>query len=143
MQILSMTLEHYDAVLDLLRRTPGVAIREADSREATERYLRRNPGLSFVALDNGRVVGCALCGHDGRRGYLQHVAVDPAYRRQGLARRLVDRCLDGLQALGIMKTHLDVFRDNEEANAYWTRQGWQRRDDLHRYSYNRSNHPNV
>lgn len=143
MQLLELTSDRYPEVLALMQRTPGVSVREADSPEATARYLTRNPGLSFIAEADGRVVGCALCGHDGRRGYLQHVIVEPEYRRRGIAQALVARCLDGLAQLGIAKTHLDVFVTNAEAQAYWPKRGWQRRDDIQRYSFVRSASPNA
>jgi ribosomal protein S18 acetylase RimI-like enzyme len=132
--ICEYTIERYDEVLELMQRTPGVSIRDADSRAATARYLARNPGLSFIAEADGVVIGCALCGHDGRRGYLQHVIVEPAYRGQGVANQLVERCLSQLETLGIYKTHIDVFVTNDTANQYWRRRGWQRRDDIYRYS---------
>lgn len=138
-----LTLDHYDAVLALMRATPGISLREADSREATARYLDRNPGHSFVARLDGEVIGCAFCGHDGRRGYLQHVLVAPAHRRQGVGRELVKRCLDRLEAIGIYKTHLDVFATNETGQAYWRHLGWQTRADTARFSYNRSPNPNI
>jgi ribosomal protein S18 acetylase RimI-like enzyme len=143
MNIIEMTDEHYDGVIDLMRRTPGVAVRDADSPEATRRYLERNPSLSFVAMVDGRIIGCAMCGHDGRRGYLQHVIVEPAFRGRGIAHQMVTRCLEGLEAIGICKTHIDVFRTNDLANEYWTRRGWKRRDDIYRYSYNRSRNENA
>ncbi len=133
-RIEELTLAQYSGALDLMCRTPGIAVRATDSVEATRRFLERNPGLSFVAMAHGRVVGCAMCGHDGRRGYLQHVVVDPAYRRRGLARALVDRCLEGLRALGIDKAHLEVLVENAEAHRYWTGAGWTRREDIVRYS---------
>ena len=71
----TMTPADYDAVLALMQNTPGISLRDADSREATERYLVRNPGLSFVAEAEGRLIACVMCGHDGRRGYLQHLLV--------------------------------------------------------------------
>jgi ribosomal protein S18 acetylase RimI-like enzyme len=138
-----MTIDDYDAVLALIRAAPGVAVRAADSPAAIGRYLERNPGLSFVAQQDGRLVGCVFCGHDGRRGSLHHLAVDAAYRRQGIGRRLVERALDGLAAEGILKTHIDVFADNEKAIAFWRRLGWQKRDDIARFSFNRSHDPNA
>jgi ribosomal protein S18 acetylase RimI-like enzyme len=143
MHLLELTPDRYPEVLALMRRTPGVSVREADSPEAAARYLARNPGLSFIAEADGRVVGCAMCGHDGRRGYLQHVVVEPDYRRRGIARALVERCLDGLAQLGIAKTHLDVLATNAGAHAYWANRGWQRRDDIQRYSFVRSENPNA
>ena len=142
-EIAEMTINHYNAVFELMRQTPGVAVRSADSKETTARYLERNPGLSFVALDGDDVVACAMCGHDGRRGYLQHVIVLPEYRNRGIASGLIERCLSGLESIGILKTHIDVFVDNDLANEYWVRQSWVKRDDINRYSFNRSSAPNA
>ena len=129
-----MTIADYNQVMALMHATPGVSIRDADSREATERYLARNPDLSFIAERNGQLIGCVMCGHDGRRGYLQHLIVLPEYRRQGIANALVECSLAQLEQLGILKTHIDVFRTNESAQHYWESQGWQLRTDILRYS---------
>ena len=143
MNITELTIDRYDEVLALMQRTPGIVVRDADSAAAAERYLKRNPSLSFIAEEGGRVVGCAMSGHDGRRGYLQHVVVDPAFRARGVAQILVARCLDGLVACDIDKTHLDVLATNAEALAYWTRRGWTRRDDIVRFSSSRSKKQNA
>lgn len=143
MRIVEFTIDRYDEVRALWQRTPGVSVREADSKEATARYLSRNPGFSFVAEEDGKVIACALCGHDGRRGYLQHVVVDLPYRGRGIAQALVTRCLDRLEEIGILKTHIDVFVMNDVANDYWQKRGWMLRDDINRYSFLRSSNPNV
>lgn len=124
-EINEMTIADYDDVLSLLRTSPGIAIRGADSREATERYLAQNPELSFVAKCAARTVGCVMCGHDGRRGYLQHLAVDPASQRCGIGTALVERCLAGLKRLDIDKAHVDVLVGNAPARLtrrhFWSR----------------------
>jgi len=113
-----MTVADHPALVALLQQTPGVSLR----------------GLSFVAERDGAIVGCLLGGHDGRRGYLQHLLVVPALRRSDLATRLVDRCLDALAREGIRKSHVDVFTDNATGNAFWLATGWTLRSDIHRYS---------
>lgn len=133
-EIRVMRIADHDRVLSLMRRTPGITMRTADGYAATRRYLDRNPGSSFVAEAAGALVGCAMAGHDGRRGYLQHVIVAPEHRRRGIARELVNRCVAALTGQGIEKLHLDVMMGNEAAMAFWKRLGWQRRDDLVRYS---------
>ncbi|MBC3421347.1 GNAT family N-acetyltransferase [Pseudomonas wayambapalatensis] len=138
-----MTLDDYDAILGLMRQTPGVSVREADSFEATQRYLQRNPQLSFVAAAGSVLVGCAMSGHDGRRGYLQHVLVLPEFRRQGIARQLVELCLQGLAEQGIRKCHLDVLKTNPQAADYWARHGWQLRTDIERFSFTRAGDENA
>ena len=90
MKIIEMSIKDYEAVCDLMKQTPGVTIRDADSRESTQRYLERNPGFSFIARDDqDNVIGCAMCGHDGRRGHLQHVMVRPEYRGRGETARVL------------------------------------------------------
>src|SRR5579871_169901 len=143
LEISEMTMADYDEVRELLSATPGVVVRTADSREATERYLTRNPGLSFVARTEGRIIGCAMSGHDGRRGYLQHVTIDPEFRRRGIASTLVRRCIAALAAAGIHKVHLDVMAENHLAQDYWTYLGWKRRDDIVRYSFTSSSDSNA
>ncbi|NWD83469.1 GNAT family N-acetyltransferase [Pseudomonas reactans] len=143
LNIRAMTPADYDAVLSLMQGTPGISLRDADSRSATERYLARNPGLSFVAEAAGRLIACVMCGHDGRRGYLQHALVLPEYRRQGIAQALTQRCLEALAQLGIHKCHLDVFKTNISAADYWQGQGWKLRTDIDRYSFTRAGNENA
>ena len=138
-----MTIADYDSVMTLMQQTPGVAVREADSRDATNAYLERNPQLSFVAEVDHQIIACIMSGHDGRRGYLQHLAVLPAYRRYGIANALVECCLAKLEQIGILKSHIDVFQTNALAIAYWESQGWQLRTDIRRYSLIRAGGDNV
>ncbi|HVW53960.1 MAG TPA: GNAT family N-acetyltransferase [Trinickia sp.] len=129
-----MDVADYDTVIELMRATPGVSLRDADSRESTARYLARNPGLSFVAQSGSDVIGCIMCGHDGRRGYLQHLLVHPDHRRKGVGNALVERTLTALDVLGIHKSHIDVYKTNASAAAFWRRIGWALRTDIDRYS---------
>ena len=133
-QIRELTLADHPQLLELMRRTPGMCVRNADLLEPTRRYLERNPGMSFVAVVGPRLVGCAMAGHDGRRGYLQHVFTEPDYRGRGLAQALVSRCLTRLSEAGIEKVHLEVLKDNELGNHFWARRGWVLREDIARYS---------
>lgn len=125
-----MTIDDYEAVSALWRHADGVGLGEDDSRENIERYLARNPGLSFVAKADDRVVGAVLCGHDGRRGYLHHLAVDTDHRRRGIGGALVEACLDSLWAIGVRKCNIFVFDDNIEGRRFWQRSGWADRSDL-------------
>jgi ribosomal protein S18 acetylase RimI-like enzyme len=138
-----MRIDDYESVVDLMKQTPGVTFRDADSRENTARYLDRNPALSFVAHVDGQLIGCIMSGHDGRRGYLQHLVVHPDHRRKGLANALVESCLYALEKLGIAKSHIDVLKTNESGASYWARQGWKLRTDIDRYSFVRAGGVNV
>jgi N-acetylglutamate synthase len=141
--IRTMTESDLDRVIALLQQTDGVTVRDADSKEALGRYLRRNPGFSFVAEAAGELAGCVMAGHDGRRGYLHHLIVEPAHRNKGLAARLVNASLDKLEAEGILKTHIDVMTTNSAAMEFWQNIGWQRRTDIARYSFIRAGRENA
>ena len=129
-QLREFTAADYDAVLDLWRSSEGIVLRDVDARGSLLAYLQRNRGLSFVAVEANVIVGAVLCGTDGRRGYLQHLAVAATHRRRGIGRALVDRSLTGLQEQGIAKCHLMVLSDNVSARQFWSRLGWQDRSDV-------------
>jgi putative acetyltransferase len=126
-----MTLRDYDAVVSLWRNVPGIGLdSDCDSRQGIARYLRRNPGLSFVACIDGMIVGAVLSGHDGRRGYLHHLAVRSAYRRIGIGKGLVSHCLRSLKKQGILKCNIFLIRSNARGRSFWEHNGWNLRRDL-------------
>lgn len=118
-EIATMSMEHYAQVLELWRVTEGVMLTDADTPERAPDYFRRNPGMSHVALAESKVVGAALCGHDGRRGYLHHLAVASGHRRRGLGRRIVTACLNQLAHAGITACNLFVFDDHHQGKSFW------------------------
>ena len=124
-------IEDQDAVVALWRRTEGVGLSESDTRRAIAAFLRRNPRFSFVAEKDGRIVGAVLCGHDGRRGYLHHLAVAKRHRQHGIGRRLVDACLAKLRRAGIQKCNIFIFAANTAGMKFWTHIGWELRTELH------------
>lgn len=126
-----MNINDYDGVYDLWIHTPGMGLNLTDdSREGIDKYLKRNPTSSFVAEDDGKVVGVIMSGHDGRRGYIHHTAVLPDYRNQGIARKLVESAMDALDKEGINKVGLVAFARNEIGNGFWENIGFTERDDL-------------
>ena len=143
MNIRELISADYDEVIALWRASEGIVLREVDERPAIERFLTRNAGLSYVACDGDRLVGAILCGTDGRRGYLQHLAVASTHRRRGIGRRLVTCALASLVARGIMKCHLMVLPDNANALAFWKAAGWEERGDVLLMSYNSGDEANA
>lgn len=131
MEFRKMTLADYEAVYALWLSCPGMGLNDLDdSRDGIARYLARNPETCFVAVEQGNIVGAILSGHDGRRGYISHTAVSPAFQRRGIGKRLVGAALAALREQGIAKVNLVVFARNETGNAFWEKMGFTERPDL-------------
>ena len=136
MQVRVMTADDYDEVHALWMTIKGFAIRSIDdSKVGVERFLRRNPTTSVVAVEDEKVVGAILCGHDGRRGCLYHVCVDPSYRRRGIGKAMVVFCMNALKKEEISKVSLIAFTANDIGNAFWNTIGWTKREDLNYYDF--------
>ena len=134
--IRSMTIEDYEEIYSLWTKIKGFAMRSIDeSREGVERFLKRNPDTSVVAVKDGKVVGAILCGHDGRRGCLYHVCVDPAYRKQGIGTKMVVFAMNALKREKISKVSLIAFTENDIGNTFWRKIGWTQRMDLNYYDF--------
>lgn len=129
--ISEMKIKDYEQVYALWKRVEGIGLHAyCDSKDGVARYLERNPGLSFIACDNAKVVGTVLCGHDGRRGYLHHLAIAETYRNKGLGKTLSQHALLALKAIGIAKCHIFVFSKNIDGQKFWRKIGWEERMDL-------------
>lgn len=125
-----MVPEDYKQTYALWKASEGIGLSDADTIEAIERYLHQNPGGSFVAYDEDSLVGAVLCGTDGRRGYLHHLAVAASHRGQGIGESLVEYCLQALQSQGITRCHIFVYRNNDLGKSFWKKTGWFEREDL-------------
>jgi ribosomal protein S18 acetylase RimI-like enzyme len=139
----AMNFTDFEPVHKLLMQSSGMAVRDADGPEGVARYLARNPELSLVALEHGNIVGFVFCGHDGRRGYLHHLAVASSHRGRGIGKALVTRCITALAEQGIAKIHADVLQQNPEAMDFWRRMGFGQRDDIARFSYAPPSQPDA
>ena len=125
-----MSIDDYQAAYDLWIECGNGLNDKDDSREGIDKYLKRNPNTSFVAVCEGEVVGVILCGHDGRRGIIQHACVSPKHRREGIGGKLVELALAALKEEGINKVLLVAFKKNAGGNAFWESQGFTLREDL-------------
>ena len=130
-----MTKEDYDEVYAMWQTTSKRALSNADSREQIERYLDRNAGMSQVAVADGKIVGTVLAGHDGRRGFIHHMAVMPQYRRKGIGHSLANTAIEKIKAEDIDKTHIFCYQNNETGQNFWKDFGFKKRDDVFVYSF--------
>lgn len=119
-----MTMDDYEEVHRLWTLAEGLSVEEDDERDRIALYLQRNRGLCFVATCGNQMAGTVLCGHDGRRGILRHLAVHPAFRGRGIGRSLVDRCLAALDSQGIRRCNLFVLDSNVSGRRFWEHLGW-------------------
>ena len=132
----NMTIADYEQVYALWMQIKGFAMRSVDdSKEGVARFLERNPKTSVVGVEDGKVVGAILCGHDGRRGCLYHVCVDPEYRKQGIGTAMVVFAMNALKEEKISKVSLIAFTENDIGNAFWRKIGWTQREDLNYYDF--------
>ena len=113
MIIREMKPEDYDQIYSMWQITSKRALSEADSRQGIEKYLARNPGMSMVAEIDGRIVGTVLAGHDGRRGFIHHMAVMPQFRRHGIGKKLAKAATDKIFEDGIDKIHSLIFFNSQ------------------------------
>ena len=132
----AMTMDDYDDVYALWMSIHGFGIRSIDdSREGIERFIKRNPGLSAVDIEDGKIVGAILCGHDGRRACLYHVCVSEEYRMHGIGKKMVEFCYEALRKEKINKVCLNAFVTNAVGNKFCQKMGWTLRDDMNYYDH--------
>lgn len=126
-----MKIEDYDDIVGLWNSVPGMGLNNLDdSREGVSRFLRRNPDCCFVVKTADGIVGTVLCGHDGRRGGIYHLAVRPDQRGKDFGRALVKAAAEALKKEGISKVSAHVFVNNTEGNRFWDRMGFADRGDI-------------
>ena len=125
-----MVIEDFDKVYALWKSSDELILNADDSRECILQFLTRNPGLSFVACNGRTIVAAALCGHDGRHGYIHNLVVSKEFRKKGIGKSLVGRCMFELIKIGIHRCHLYVESDNEGGINFWKKLGWEKRVEM-------------
>ena len=109
MTIREITIDDYDNLVLFWKENYFVS--EMDSKDRFKLFFDKNPNLSILAEEQGKIVGTALGSFDGRRGYLQKLVVDKPYRKQGLGRQLVEQIIKKLRELGATYIPLAVEED--------------------------------
>jgi ribosomal protein S18 acetylase RimI-like enzyme len=92
--------------------------------------LTVQPELFFVCVIEQRVVGTVMAGFDGVRGWVHKVAVHPGFKRQGVARALMNAAEAGLAAMGCTKINLQVRGSNESAAEFYRAIGYEDEDRI-------------
>lgn len=120
----SFTMEDYDQVIELWQKV-GLRVGPTDSRAGISRKLERDADLFLVAHDDERIIGAVMGCYDGRRGWANHVAVDPAYQRQGIGAALMGELEERLRASGCVKFNLLVARSNADVQGFYDQLGFE------------------
>jgi ribosomal protein S18 acetylase RimI-like enzyme len=131
MQIRLLTIEDYDAAYTIWKASAGISLKTLDDSETgIRKFLERNPLTCFAAEEEGELVGTILGGHDGRRGYLYHVAVKEPFRSRNIGRALVAAVENALIQEGINKVALVSFTANGGGNRFLQACGYSLREDV-------------
>jgi ribosomal protein S18 acetylase RimI-like enzyme len=84
----------------------------------------------LVGRDNGAIVASAMVGHDGHRGWVYYVVVDPDHRQKGFGRAVMDAAEDWLRTRGIAKLQLMVRPDNSKVQAFYESIGYDEQERI-------------
>jgi ribosomal protein S18 acetylase RimI-like enzyme len=118
MRIRSFEPADEDAVVALWERC-GLTRPWNDPRKDIRRKLRVRPDLFLVGELDGVVVATVMVGYDGHRGWINYLGVDPAHRRQGFGRIIMEEAERLLRAEGCPKINLQVRTSNLGAVAFY------------------------
>jgi len=118
----------YEAV-DALWRRARLWMRPSDGAEQVALKLTRDPDLFLVAVAASRIVGVTMGGWDGRRAYIYHLAVDPEWRRRGVADLLMDELEERFRAKGALKAKLQIVTGNDASLAFFAARGYRLESD--------------
>ncbi len=130
----------YDSLMALWREC-GLPLKPLgrDSRDRMERELSAGPGRLWVAETSGEIIGAVLATHDGRKGWINRLAVAPAMRRRGLGMRLARLALDYLQKeCGLLISAILIEGDNPQSLALFSRLGFKPHPEIQYYALRNS-----
>ena len=119
--------EDQSAVVDLWQRC-GLVVPWNDPVADIALARETGHGDILVLRDDADLIGAVMVGHDGHRGWIYYLAVDPRRRGEGLGRRLVSACEDWVTARGLPKIQLMVRASNREVQDFYAGAGYERSD---------------
>ena len=134
LKFIEMETVHFSLLTDFWENTDGIKLTIGDTESELDKYLKRNKGMSFICLEENEIAGTILCGHDGRRGFIYHLAVHKDYRKKNIAAALIELSLDRLRAADIKRCMIMADEINESGKSFWLKMNWRKRDDLKMFS---------
>lgn len=115
-----------DQVLKLWNDIFGSSFLESSvTKEELIAYMKKNPDASSVACtEEGKVIGALLCGNDGIRGFIYHIAIYNEYRVNEIEKRLLERSLSKLKEIGIKTGFIFTQNNNHDMDVSFNSIGW-------------------
>jgi ribosomal protein S18 acetylase RimI-like enzyme len=129
MRIREFQLTDYDDVVGLWK-TAGLILRPGDELYGIKLKLQRDPDLFLVAEDGGDIVGVVMGAWDGRRGWINHLAVKPNRQREGIGRTLMDELEKRLFEKGAKKVNAQIYKWNTTSHDFFKSVGYEVHSDL-------------
>jgi ribosomal protein S18 acetylase RimI-like enzyme len=114
------TEEEFIELTELDRNAPA----HNDPAADIESKLKIQPELFYVAVTDGHLVGTAMSGFDGHRGWVYYVAVHPDYRRKGIGSALMKKIETTLIEIGCPKLNLQIRADNAQVKSFYKSLGY-------------------
>ena len=129
MRIREFQLTDYEKVVELWREA-GIVLRPGDEREGIELKLQRDPDLFLVAEEDQQILGVVLGAWDGRRGWINHLAVRSDHRRSGIGKSLVKELERRLAGKGALKVNAQIYKSNRVSVEFFKSLNYEVHSDL-------------
>jgi len=134
MEIVQFTMDMYEDIYRIWKET-GLTLGSSDTKDQIRRSLEYSKDLFLVGIIDDKVIAVVLGAYDGRRGYVHHLSVNPAFQKQGLGRKMMEELQTRFKEKDVKKVHLFIEVDNEDVKEFYLRIGWHTREDLMMMSY--------
>lgn len=123
MKIRAFQNEDKDSVIQLWRRC-GLVVEHNDPEKDIQRKLKVDPEWFLVGEEEGKIIGSCMIGYEGHRGWINYLAVDPAYRKKGYGREMMDRAESLLKEVGCAKINLQLRKNNRSVMEFYESLGF-------------------
>ena len=134
-RVREMTIDDYDAVVEVWARA-GLPYRPfgRDAKDRIAIELSGDSAIFLLAEEDGKIVGTALCTHDGRKGWINRLAVDPEHQGKGTGALLVEEAERRFTAKGIKVFACQIMADNIGSQEFFSHLGYVPHDDVRYFS---------